>query len=68
MEDKVNLDLEDLSSEPFFDTLIKDITEQDLSFLIGIFVSIAVVLITIGKQANLGILGPHSNVHRKSTS
>ncbi|KAF5896990.1 signal recognition particle receptor subunit beta, partial [Clarias magur] len=47
MEDKINLDLEDFSSEPFLETLIKEITEQDPSFLIGIFVAIAVVVITI---------------------
>ncbi|KAK3513600.1 hypothetical protein QTP70_026029 [Hemibagrus guttatus] len=47
MEEKLNLDLEDFSSEPFLDELVKEITEQDPSFLIGIFVAIAVVIITI---------------------
>lgn len=49
MEDKIHLDLEDFSSEPFFDAIIKEITEQDPSFLIGIIVALAVVIITIGK-------------------
>ncbi|MCI4390585.1 hypothetical protein PGIGA_G00124260 [Pangasianodon gigas] len=47
MDEKINLDLEDFSSEPFMDAFIKEITEQDPSFLIGIFVAIAVVIITI---------------------
>ncbi|XP_060761882.1 signal recognition particle receptor subunit beta [Neoarius graeffei] len=47
MEDKIHLDLEDFSSEPFFDAIIKEITEQDPSFLIGIIVALAVVIITI---------------------
>lgn len=63
MEDEIHLDLEDFSSEPFLDAVIREITEQDLSFLIGIFVAIAVVIITIGKQANLKrMFGPHSNL------
>lgn len=60
MERKINLDLnEDFSSEPFLDAFVKEITEQDPSFLIGVFIAIAVVIITIGKQANL-TFGPHS--------
>ncbi|XP_066508705.1 signal recognition particle receptor subunit beta-like [Hoplias malabaricus] len=47
MEDKVDLDLEDFSSEPVFDSLVKEILEQDPTFLIGIFVAIAAVIITI---------------------
>ncbi|KAK2868726.1 hypothetical protein Q7C36_000597 [Tachysurus vachellii] len=45
MEEKLNLDLEDFSSEPFFDDIVKEITE-DPSILIGIFVAVAVVIIT----------------------
>lgn len=56
MEEKLNLDLGDFSSEPFLDELVKEITEQDPSFLIGIFVAIAVVIITIGKQECLGLV------------
>lgn len=41
------------------DAFVKEITEQDPSFLIGVFIAIAVVIITIGKQANL-TFGPHS--------
>lgn len=65
MDEKINLDLEDFSSEPFLDAFIKEITQQDPSFLIGIFVALAVVIITIGKHANLGMFGPRSNVDRK---
>lgn len=64
MEEKLNLDLENLSSEPFFDDLVKEITE-DPSFLIGIFVAVAVVIITFGKKA---FFGPFSNVYKEYTS
>lgn len=56
MEEKLNLDLEDFSSEPFLDVLVKAITEQDPYFLIGIFVAVAVVIITIGKHECLGLV------------
>ncbi|KAL6467640.1 hypothetical protein MHYP_G00233170 [Metynnis hypsauchen] len=46
MEEKVALDLEDFSSEPLFDYLVKEV-EKDPTFLIGLFVAIAAVIITI---------------------
>lgn len=67
MEKKINLDMDDFSSEPFWDAFIKEIPEQDPQFLIRIFVAIAAVVITVGKQANL-MSGPHSNVDRKYRS
>lgn len=56
MEEKVDLDLEDFSSEPFLDSLVKEIIEQDPTFLVGIFVAIAAVIITIGKHAKLKLM------------
>uniref|UniRef100_A0A3B1ITQ3 Signal recognition particle receptor subunit beta n=1 Tax=Astyanax mexicanus TaxID=7994 RepID=A0A3B1ITQ3_ASTMX len=47
MEEKINLDLEDFSSEPFLDSLVKEFIEQDPAFLIGVFVALAVVIITV---------------------
>ncbi|KAF7692785.1 signal recognition particle receptor subunit beta [Silurus meridionalis] len=47
MEEKINLDLEDLSSEPFLDSLINEITGNDLSLVLGVFVGIIVVVITV---------------------
>ncbi|KAF4076778.1 hypothetical protein AMELA_G00219060 [Ameiurus melas] len=48
MERKIHLDMnEDFSSEPFMDAFVKEITEQDPSVLIGVFIAIAVVIITI---------------------
>lgn len=52
MEDEINLGSEGFASEPFLDAFVKEIIDQDPSFLIGIFVALAVVIITIGKQAN----------------
>uniref|UniRef100_A0A3B1ILB7 Signal recognition particle receptor subunit beta n=1 Tax=Astyanax mexicanus TaxID=7994 RepID=A0A3B1ILB7_ASTMX len=49
MEEKINLDLEDFSSEPFLDSLVKEFIEQDPAFLIGVFVALAVVIITVGE-------------------
>ncbi|XP_030633076.1 signal recognition particle receptor subunit beta [Chanos chanos] len=47
MDEKINLDFEDFSTEPFLESLVKDLQDQDPVFLIGIFVAIAVVVITI---------------------
>ncbi|XP_076146151.1 signal recognition particle receptor subunit beta [Alosa pseudoharengus] len=43
----LGLTVEDFSSEPELETLIEELKDQDLTFLIGIFVSLAVVIITI---------------------
>ncbi|XP_051962480.1 signal recognition particle receptor subunit beta [Xyrauchen texanus] len=47
MEEKVHLDLEDFSSEPFVESFIKEIQNQEAVFLIGILVALAVVILTI---------------------
>ncbi|XP_062843604.1 signal recognition particle receptor subunit beta [Trichomycterus rosablanca] len=47
MDEKINLELEDFSSEPFLDSFVNEILQQDPHFLIGIFVAIGVVVITI---------------------
>ncbi|KAI4877587.1 hypothetical protein NFI96_011424 [Prochilodus magdalenae] len=47
MDEKISLDLEDFSSEPSFESFLKEIVEQDPTFLIGVFVAIAAVIITI---------------------
>ncbi|XP_076837737.1 signal recognition particle receptor subunit beta [Brachyhypopomus gauderio] len=47
MDEKINLDLEGLESEPFMDSLVKEILQQDPTYLIGIFVAVVVVLITV---------------------
>uniref|UniRef100_A0A4W4HQX7 Signal recognition particle receptor subunit beta n=3 Tax=Electrophorus TaxID=8004 RepID=A0A4W4HQX7_ELEEL len=47
MDKKISLDLEGLESEPVLDSLVKEILRQDPTYLIGIFVAIVVVLITI---------------------
>lgn len=48
MEEKINLDLEDFSSETaLMDIFMKEIQNQDPLFIIGIFVALAVVILTV---------------------
>ncbi|TRY89061.1 hypothetical protein DNTS_009789 [Danionella cerebrum] len=47
MEEKINLGLEDFSTEPFLETFLNEIQKEDAIFLIGIFVALAVVILTI---------------------
>nr|AAH95560.1 Zgc:92746 protein [Danio rerio]AAI64607.1 Zgc:92746 protein [Danio rerio] len=47
MEERVDLDLEDFSSEPFLETFLKEIQNEDAVFLVGIFVALALVILTI---------------------
>lgn len=51
----LDLAVEDFSSEHDIKTLIEEINYQDPAFLIGIFVSLAVVIITIGEPYLKGV-------------
>ncbi|XP_048017158.1 signal recognition particle receptor subunit beta isoform X2 [Megalobrama amblycephala] len=47
MDEKIHLDLEDFSSEPFLETFIKEIQKEEAVFLIGIFVALLLVILTV---------------------
>ncbi|XP_056612164.1 signal recognition particle receptor subunit beta [Triplophysa dalaica] len=54
MEEKLHLDLEDFSSESgLLDTVIKEIQNQDPLFIIGIFVALVVVILTVAYFGNV---------------
>lgn len=50
MDEKVHLDLEDFSTEPFLESFIKEIQKEEAVFLIGIFVALLLVILTVGKK------------------
>lgn len=53
MDETVSLDVavDDFSSEHELESLIENLKDQDLTLLLGIFVSLAVVIITIGEPS-----------------
>lgn len=53
MDEKIHLDLEDFSSEPFLETFIKEIQKEEAVFLIGIFVALLLVILTVGKKQQI---------------
>lgn len=50
MEEKLHLDIEDFSEEQFMESFLKEIQSEEAVFIIGIFVALALVILTIGKK------------------
>ncbi|XP_073674098.1 signal recognition particle receptor subunit beta [Garra rufa] len=47
MDEKLHLDLEDFSEEQFMESFLKEIQSEEAVFIIGIFVALALVVLTI---------------------
>ncbi|KAI2656584.1 Signal recognition particle receptor subunit beta [Labeo rohita] len=47
MEEKLHLDIEDFSEEQFMESFLKEIQSEEAVFIIGIFVALALVILTI---------------------
>jgi len=50
MDEKIHPDLEDFSEEPLLEAFIKEIQKEEVVFLIGICVAVALVILTVGKK------------------
>lgn len=50
MDEKIHIDLEDFSEEQFMESFLKEIQSEEGVFILGILVSLALVLLTIGNR------------------
>lgn len=50
MDEKIHVDLEDFSEEQFMESFLKEIQSEEAVFIIGIFVALLLVVLTIGKK------------------
>ncbi len=50
MDEKIHVDLEDFSEEHFMESFLKEIQSEEAVFIIGIFVALLLVVLTIGKK------------------
>lgn len=50
MDEEIHQDLEDFSAEPLLESFLKEIQKEEVVFLIGICVALALVILTVGKK------------------